>query len=109
LRVDEASKLDFLSALGEEFCGALSPPVPGDLITPQDGYEVWLRAFGADPSPAALAALTESQVQQLRAASAKWFECPTVSAAQVRLAVSRTLARWPAEAEPGATPDTGRM
>ena len=38
--------LDFLSALGEEFCGALLPPVPGDLIVPHDGHGVWTRSFG---------------------------------------------------------------
>lgn len=93
--MDEAQKLDFLSALGEEFCEALSPPVPADLIVPQDGYEVWSRAFKDDPSPATLSALTEPQVEQFRAACASYFECPAVSAAQVRLAVSRNLARWP--------------
>jgi hypothetical protein len=97
LRVDETSNLNFLTALGQEFCWALSPPVPDDLIVPQDGYEVWRRAFGADPSPAALAALTESQLEQLRAVCAGYFECPAVSAAQVQLAISRTLARWPAD------------
>jgi hypothetical protein len=70
--------------------------VPHDLIVPQDGYEVWLRAFGAEPSPAALASLTEQQVEQLRAACAGYFECPVVSSAQVRLALSRVLVRWPA-------------
>ena len=94
--MDEAFELDFLSALGEEPCAALSPPVPDDLIVPQDGYEVWRRAFGADPNPAALAELTDPQVEEFRSACARYFECPAVSAAQVRLAVSRTLARWPA-------------
>jgi hypothetical protein len=95
-RVDEALKLGFLSALGEEFCDALSPPVPFELITPQDSYEVWWRAFGTEPNPAALAALTEPQINQLGAECAVYFECPTVTAAHVRLAVSRTLSRWPA-------------
>jgi hypothetical protein len=94
--MDEATELDFLTALGEEICWALSPPVSEDLIVPHDGYEVWLRAFGTKPNPDALAALTEAGVEQLRASCAAYFECPAVSAAQVRLAVSRTLARWPA-------------
>jgi hypothetical protein len=102
-----APDLDFLSALGEEFCGALSPPVPYDHIVSHDAYEVWRRAFGADPDPAALAALGATGVERLRTACAGYFECPAVSAAAVRLAVSRTLARWPAPvAEPSATPDT---
>jgi hypothetical protein len=93
--VSAASNIDFLAALGEEFCWALSPPVPGDLIVPQDGYEVWLQAFGDHPTPAALAALTDSGEEQLCAAAVAYFECPELSTAQLRLAVSRTLARWP--------------
>jgi hypothetical protein len=88
--------LDFLSALGEEFCESLSPPVPGNLIVPQDGYEVWLKAFGTDPSPAALAALTNDATERLRMACVEYFECPTVSVSQLRAAVARTLVRWPA-------------
>jgi hypothetical protein len=94
--MDGASQLGFLSALGEEFCEALSPPVPWDLINPHDGSEVWWRAFGTAPTPIALVALSDLQVEQLREACAGYFECPGVSVAQVRLAVSRTLARWPA-------------
>jgi hypothetical protein len=94
--VREASKLDFLSAFGEEICAALSPPVAFDLIAPQDGYEVWLRTFGRDPTPTSLAALSESGVNQLRDACAAYHECPALSSAAIRLAVSRTLARWPA-------------
>jgi len=92
----EASKLDFLLALGEEVCGALSPPVPENLIVPQDGYGTWRQAFGSDPSPEALAALGEPELEQLRAVCAGYFECPEVSVEHIRLAVSRTLARWPA-------------
>ena len=55
-----APDLDFLSALGEEFCVALSPPVPDHLLVPHDGYEVWRRAFGADPSPPEPNGLVES-------------------------------------------------
>lgn len=88
--------LDFLSALGDEFCEALSPPVQDDMITPQDAREVWLLAFGAEPLPAALAALDADGAERLRAACAEYFECAAVSAESIRLAVSRTLSRWPA-------------
>jgi hypothetical protein len=94
--VDEVSELDFLSALGQEFCWALSPPVPNDLIVPHDGTR-----FGyvhSRPNPHALASLTDAGLEELRAVCAGYFECPTVSAAQVRLAISRTLARWPSDA-----------
>ena len=88
--MDETSNLNFLTALGQEFCWALSPPVADDLILPQDGYEVWRRAFGTDPS-------------WLASPSRRWSTfgpfAPATSSAQrpqVQLAVSRILARWPA-------------
>ncbi len=84
---------DFLIALGQEFCEALSPPVPGGLIMPQDAYEVWLRAFGQPPSPGRLASLTETQLSRLREECGRYFECPSISAQAVQLAVTRTLLR----------------
>jgi hypothetical protein len=91
----KTSEFDFIAALGQEFCEALSPPVPHDLIAPQDGFEVWRRAFGTDPSPVALTELTDADIKRLLAVCIAYFECPSLSETHVRLAVSRTLARWP--------------
>ena len=88
-------ELDFLTAFGEELCGALSPPVPFDLIVPQDAFEVWVRAFGTDPTPEALATLTDAEVERLHSACAKYFECLDITESQVRLTLTRTLWRWP--------------
>ena len=88
---------DFLQAFGEELCEALSPPVAFNMICPQDGYEVWLRAFGQAPNPTKLAALTGLQWEELRAACERYFECRGLSVEQVRQAVVKTLARWPAD------------
>lgn len=94
--MDGSSALDFAVALGEEFCEALSPTVPADLITPQDGYEVWRRAFGVPPTPDALAALSDAQLEQLRVACVTYFECPAVMPSHIRSAIARTRSRWPA-------------
>jgi hypothetical protein len=94
---DEHSELDFIAAFGQEFCEALSPPVPHDLIVPQDGFEVWRRAFGVDPSPVALAELAEADVKRLLAVCIEYFDCPSVSEAHIRSAAARILARWPAK------------
>jgi hypothetical protein len=83
------------AALGQEFREVLSPPVPSDLIVPQDGFEVWRRAFGTDPNPAALAELTDADIKRLLAVCIAYFECPSLSETHVRLAASPTLARWP--------------
>jgi len=88
-------ELAFITALGQEFCYALSPPVPEDLIVPMDGFEVWRRAFRTDPSPVALAALTDADIKRLLAVCIAYFECPSLSETHVRLAISRTLLRWP--------------
>jgi hypothetical protein len=86
---------DFVAALGEEFVAALCPPVPVTRIAPQDGYEVWLRAFGLEPSPQLLAALSVSDLARLRAEYVRYFECAELSIEQVQEAVSRILRRWP--------------
>jgi hypothetical protein len=91
--------LDFLGALGEEFCEAISPPVGDAMICPQDGYEVWLRAFGEPPSPTGLAQLSNSQLTHLRAECERYFECPGIRTEHVQQAVRRTLARWPVDSE----------
>lgn len=92
---DDEQHLDFLSALGDEFSEALRPVASG--IVPQDGYEVWLRAFEREPSPGLLAAMTDARLEQLRAAAEDYLECRGVTVEHVRTFVSRTLARWPAE------------
>src|SRR4051794_30866091 len=88
--------LDFLAALGQEFCEALSPPVPEDLIVPQDAYDVWLRAFGQPPSPELLTRLSGWHLSHLRDECERYFECQSISVDHIRAAVARTLARWPA-------------
>ena len=87
---------DFLAALGQEFCHALSPPVPEALIVPQDAYEVWLRAFGDAPSPERLAHLSGPQLSHLRDECERYFECQFISTKHVQTAIACVLARWPA-------------
>ena len=93
--MDSHDELSFLTAFGQELCGALSPPVLDDLIVPQDAFEVWIRAFGTRPTPEALASLTDTEVERLHAACVGNFECPDITESQVRLAHARTLWRWP--------------
>jgi hypothetical protein len=93
----EQSFIDFLSALGEEFCQALSSTDTEDQPVPQDAYEVWLRAFGSAPSPERLSLLSDLQIEQLRVACEEYFDGRTVSIEQVRKVIARTLVRWPAE------------
>ncbi len=89
--MSDQRRLDFLSAFGEEFCDSLSLTVGTDNVVPQDGYEVMLRAFGMQPSPEVLSALSDSQVEAVRAECARYFECEGITAEQIRTAVSRTL------------------
>jgi hypothetical protein len=97
LRMSEEEFLDFLSALGEEFSETLSPVVGSENIVPQDGYELFIRVFKQAPNPHFLGALSESQMEQLRADCEKYFECAGVSVEHIREAITRTLARWSAD------------
>ena len=95
--MDEQQFLDFLSAWGEELCTALSPLIDWESITPQEAYEVFVRAFGQDPSPRLLASFTTAQMEQLRATCESYFGVNTISAYHVRDAIARTLLRWPVD------------
>jgi hypothetical protein len=86
---------DFMSALGEEFCEALSPVVGFSAIAPNDAYELFIRAFATDPSPHFLASLSDSQLELLRVECEKYFERKGFTVDQLRKAVRRTLWRWP--------------
>ena len=95
--MDEQDFINFLSALGEEFCEALSPVVGWDKVVPQDGYEVFYRALNQKPSPQLLASLSESGLEQLRASCGEYLQCQNITVGHMRLVVSRTLARWRAD------------
>lgn len=94
--MDEQGFADFLTALGEEFCAVLGPVIGWEKVVPQDAYELFLRAFGQDPSPRLLAALTASQIERLRAAWESYYET-SISEQQVRDAIAGTLSRWPVD------------
>jgi hypothetical protein len=93
--MSEQRRLDFLAAFGEEFCEGLSPTVGWETVTPQDGYEVFLRVLRQEPSPQLLSSLSDLQLDQLRAGSEQYFECEGLTVAQIRDVIARTLARRP--------------
>jgi hypothetical protein len=94
--MNEQQHSDFLVALGESFCDCLSQVLGFDNTSPQDGYEVFIRALGPDLSPKLLASITEAQLGQLRASCESYFEYRGISTEQMREVVKRILARWPA-------------
>jgi hypothetical protein len=91
--MDERRRLDFITALGDEFCIVLDPVV-GSELCPQDGYEVFAKILGKDFGPDTLRLVTESQIEQLRAFGCTWFECANVTNNHMREVVRRTLSRW---------------
>jgi hypothetical protein len=86
--------LGFLTAFGEEFCEALSPPVSQDAICPNDAYELWARAFGAAPTFGSLAAISKPELQRMRDECERYFECPELRIEHLAVAIAMTLQRW---------------
>ena len=93
--MDDQEYLYFLSALGDEFCDALRSVAGPHPLVPQDGYEVFLRAFDRDPTPEVLASLTAAEVEQLRAECEDYLECPGITTDHIRAFVAGVLVRWP--------------
>ena len=91
--MNEKDRLDFVGALGEEFCTVLDPVVGADLC-PQDGFEVFAKVLGKDFGRDELATLTDSQVEQLRMFASTWLECPNLTNEHLREVVHCTLSRW---------------
>jgi hypothetical protein len=93
----EQQKLDFLSAFGQEFSEAIAGTVGWENITPQDGYEVFLRVFRQEPTPRLLAAISGPELERLLAGCTAYFENESISCDLLRMAITRTLARYPSE------------
>ena len=94
----DKSHLDFLTAWGEEFAGAIAFVDGLEGVTAHDGYEVFTRAFRQEPTPTLLARLTAREIDVLRAAAEAHLE-HRVPLERVKDAVTRTLVRWPADQE----------
>lgn len=91
--MDEQGRLDFITALGEEFCTVLDPVI-GSEISPQDGYEVFAKVLGNDFGPEVLGTISDSQIEQLRAFGCTWLECENITGNHLKEVVRRTLSRW---------------
>jgi hypothetical protein len=93
--LDEKNRLDFLMALGQEFCTVLAPLIEheGDLC-PQMGYEVFSSVLGEDFTDDSLRGLPGAQVEELSARARSLLECSTVRSIHLREVIRRTLARW---------------
>ena len=92
--MNEQARLNFLTAFGEEYCEALAPAVGWDNIAPQDAFEVFLRVFQQEPSFQSLSSLSDTQLEELRVGSEKYFESAGIAIEQICKAVARTLTRF---------------
>lgn len=64
--MNDGGDLDFLSTLGREYCEVISSLVDIEPV-PQDGYEVFVRAFGDEEvTRAIVATATDEQIDRLR-------------------------------------------
>lgn len=86
---------DFFQAVGESFSDSVSPPVPFDLATSHECFEVLLLVVGKSITPSVLAKLNEDTIKILAEEFGRYFECEAPSFEQVQTAIELSLFRWP--------------
>ena len=86
--------LDFLTVWGEQFASVMIEDAGAKDVTPQDAYEVFVEAFPEEPTPTRLAALSEQELEMLRAKCEKVLEHRPIPVASLRKAISLTLCAW---------------
>ena len=92
----EQEYLDFLTTWGDSFCDAMRKTAGVTEVTQQDAYEVFVETFRKEPTRAALAALSEQELEMLRQTCEKVLDHSPIPAASLREAISRMLVAWPA-------------
>lgn len=95
--MDAEDFTDFVAALGEEYCEAISPRCAVEVV-PQDCYEVFGRVFGFDAlSPKRLheAQSSAGAIERLRDLARAYHETDQISVDDIKRVVLRVLRRWP--------------
>ena len=87
---------DFLMAMGESFSEALCPPVPFEEGSAHEFCNAVWSVLGRGVTAAGLTALNELQIGALAAGVGKYFGTEPPSREQIKDAIERTVARWPA-------------
>lgn len=95
MNVKKNLRLDFETAMGEEFGHVICPPVRAIDASPHDCCEAVWRALGWHATPSTLANLSEAQFCDLAKSISDFFECAQPPVEQLAEAVARTLSRWP--------------
>lgn len=93
---DDQKRADFITAMGESFNGAICPPISDEDASPHECYNAVWSVLGHDVTPTLLTALSASQLSALAAGIGSYFESEQPTVEQVKDAIARTLARWPA-------------
>lgn len=100
---DERAWGDYVSALGQEFCGVIDGDGAHDLV-PMDAAAAVIDFLGAaGATPAALQALTPGRYAALAQHLSSDLEV-SVEVAKVDTAIARVLLRWPAGGDTGRGP-----
>lgn len=92
----ETDRMDFEQAMGDEFGHCLSPPLPFEDASAHECCEAIWKVLGHDIGPDQLATISGSDVVALASGFGGYFEVENPTEEQVRGAIARTLARWPA-------------
>ena len=82
-------------ALRFSFGESISPPVPFDSASAHECYNAVWSVLGEDVSPTTLAQLSDPQLSALADGMGTYFESDPPTVEQIKLAIDRTLHRWP--------------
>ncbi|MEM8530378.1 MAG: hypothetical protein AAGF95_06005 [Chloroflexota bacterium] len=91
--------VDFISAVCEEFCEALSEVVSFEDINPQECWDPLIQVLGKDIDSDTLVHITKEQIEELRLVFSSWFENNNITTDHIQVGIKRTLSRWPPKQE----------
>ena len=90
----------FTTALGKEYCEVIAPFTEFG-ADPQDGYEVFAKAYGTkeiSPEKLHAAQISLAELNRLCDIARKWHESEKITSEHISEVLRRILWRWPPEA-----------
>ncbi len=94
--------LDFLTVWGEQFASVMLEDAGAKEVASQDAYEVFVEAFRKEPTPEALASLSDQELEMLRIQCEMVLDHAPIPTTCLRKAISLTAKAWPLDENPAS-------